>query len=319
MRDIHAALAQWRTAVNMELRTNSRGFLPHRSSLSLPDKFPDLDILNKYVYPIDSNRAGTGGGGAMRDKGQLNLGRLAQFCEEKFEWGYRSAIIKRFRSLMWPAVMHVLRRAALMADERERTRRIKSGIHDPVIRSPLKPSSLEGAVGTPSSLVKHYLAIDSSSRRSEDRYAEAFVNRGGQPQPPLINEDASDPHPLITKVVGARRHISTDRILQYRIEVSPVQLVSLASAGIKGKQVDPSPTSTHSRKEGFNNISDDERPSSVKKPPPHPESSICIWVPWTMLHQVHPGLIANYAMEEEAKKMKNTIKNGKAKADHNGT
>ena len=312
VRDIHIFLAHWRTAVNAELRTNSRGYLPHRSSLSLPDNFPDLQILDKYTYPVNSSRAGTSGGGAMRDKGELDLKRLVEFCEEKFEWGYRSAIIKRFRSLIWhAAVIHVLRRAALVADEREKTRRIESGIHDLLIRSPLKPSQAE-AVGTPASLVKQHLAGDNSSKYSEDRYAAAFVNGEQQPRP-LLKSDNAEPHPLIIKVVGMRHHISTDRILEYRVEVSPVQLVSLASASIKGKRAEPSAMSAASMEDEFNDISHGERPKNgTKKPPPHPDSSMRIWVPGSMLHQVHPGLVEDYTIGEEARKTKKTTKKGTA-------
>lgn len=314
---MHAFLAQWRAAVNLELRTNTRGFLPHRSFLVLPNIFPDMGIFEKYAYPVDSSRAGTSGG-AMRDKGELDLKRLAQFCEEKFEWGYRSAIIKRFRTLMWrAAVIHLLRRATLMADEKERSRGFESGIDDSAIRSPPKPSCAE-AVGTPASLVQRHLAADSRSRLSEDQYAEAFVNRGDQVQLPLA-EDIPDSHPLIVRVVGARQHISTDNVLQYRIEISPGQLVSIVSAGIKGKRAEPSTTSSSSMEDELNNVSDGERPrNGAKKPPPHPESLMRIWVPGSMLHQVHPRLVEDYTREVETRKTKKTTRKAKAKVDDDG-
>lgn len=101
----------------------------------------------------------------MRDNGELNLAHAAAFCEEKFgEWGYRTAIIKRFRSLMWEAaMMRVLRRAALEADEKERTKRLEHG-ESSVIKGSLTPSPAE-AVGTPACLVKKYLAMTDVDRR----------------------------------------------------------------------------------------------------------------------------------------------------------
>jgi hypothetical protein len=302
--DLDNFLVQWRTKVNMELRTNTHGFLPHRSSLSLPDNFPDLRILDKYAYPVDSDKAGTVGGGAMRDKGVLDLKRLAEFCEEKFEWGYRSAIIKRFRSLMWKAaVIHVLRRAALIADERERARRLESGIQDSVIRGPLKPSRAK-AVCTPDSLIRQHLDTGSSSKRSEGRYAEAFANHERRPE---LARDTPDPDPLIIQVVGTRYHISTDHILEYRVEVSPAQLVSLVLAGIKGKRAEPPTTSAASVEQKF---TDGKISKNGANEPPHPESPVRIWVPGSMLHQVHPGLVEDYVMEEEARKTRKVTKNG---------
>jgi Holliday junction resolvase YEN1 len=82
-----------------------------------------------------------------------------------------------------------------------------------------------------------------------------------------------------------------------------------------GKRAEPSTTSVASVEAEFN-ISDDEgSQESVKKPPPHPQSSMRIWVPGSMLHQVHPGLVEDYAMQEEARKTKKTTRKGKAKVD----
>lgn len=260
------------------------------------------------MNPISSGRTGTSGGGALRDKGNLNLGLLAAFCEQKFEWGYKSAIIKRFRDLMWnAAVAHVLRRAALEADEKERTKRLGSGNRDHSIRGPLKPSKAE-AVGTPASVVKYYLTAARAG--TQDRYSEAFVNRGTQSQP-RRHENIPDTHPLITKIVGTRTHVSTDKLLEYRVEISPLQLIEYTSAGIKGTR--PEPPSAGAE----DGISDDEGEATKKgpkKPPPPPESIMRIWIPASILHQVHPGLVEDFVMAEEAKKNKSTKGKGKTRA-----
>ena len=129
--DINLFLPRWRASINTELHTNSRGYLRQRyPSLNLPTGFPDLKLLDNYANPVTSARAGRKGGGSMRDNGELNLARIAGLCEAKFEWGHQTAIIKRFRDLLWEAaVFRVLRRAALEADEKEKTRRIQSGVH----------------------------------------------------------------------------------------------------------------------------------------------------------------------------------------------
>ncbi|KAG1812625.1 uncharacterized protein BJ212DRAFT_460532 [Suillus subaureus] len=164
--DIWPALARWRSSVNLELHTNSRKQLRHSySTLSLPLDFPNMQILENYIGPVCSARVGSMGGGKMRDNGELNLARAAAFCEEKFgEWGYPTAIIKRFRSLMWEAaIMRVLRRAALEADKKERTKRLEHG-ESSVIKGPPTPSPAE-AVGTPAYLVNKYLPTTDVNRR----------------------------------------------------------------------------------------------------------------------------------------------------------
>jgi Holliday junction resolvase YEN1 len=170
------------------------------------------------------------------------------------EWGHRAAIIKRFRTLLWrPAVMHVLRRAALLADEKERDKHI----HAP-----------QEAVGTPAALVRQSLGfIDPAAR-----YAAAFVNKGDQ-----HTAHVPDVHPLIVRVVGARNHVSTDGLLEFRAEVCPRQLVALTSSGIKGTCEAPT--------------GDDKQ---RKKPTPEPESTLRMWIPGVMLQQVHPALVEDY-------------------------
>ncbi|KAK0213937.1 hypothetical protein IW262DRAFT_1300721 [Armillaria fumosa] len=87
-----------------------------------------------------------------RDK--MSMPYLAAFREDKFtEWGTRSMIIKRFRDLIWEAaVICVLRRAALEADDRDRSKRRASGNEDRHIPESLQPSCTE-TVRTSATLV----------------------------------------------------------------------------------------------------------------------------------------------------------------------
>ncbi|KAJ7782861.1 hypothetical protein B0H16DRAFT_1403187 [Mycena metata] len=201
-------LVGWREEINTELRTNSRGWLKQRSSLTIPSDFPDVEVVDNYVTPIRNNNVG---GRAIRDNREISIPAIAGFCEEKFaEWGHRSAIIKRFRTLLWrPAVMHVLRRAALLADARAREQHV------------VEP------IGTSASLVRQSLGfVDRNAR-----YASAFVNQGN----PAQETHVPDPDPLFVRIVGTRNHVSTDGMLEFRAEVCPRQLLALAEAGIKGK------------------------------------------------------------------------------------
>ncbi|KAJ7188472.1 PIN domain-like protein [Mycena filopes] len=207
-------LVGWRAELNTELRTNSQGHLKQRSSLTIPPDFPDLQVLANYATPVRNNNVG---GRTIRDNCEISIPALVGFCEAKFtEWGHRAAIIKRFRTLLWRrAVMHVLRRAALLADARARE------------QYALEP------IGTPPSLVRQSLGfVDRNAR-----YAAAFINQGDSAQ--HAHAHVPDPHPLFVGIVGTRNHASTDAMLEWRVEVCPQQLVVLAEAGIKGTRESP--------------------------------------------------------------------------------
>lgn len=280
-----AFLPGWRNAVNQELQTNSRGHLGRRApTLRVPNTFPDLDVMEAYANPICSGRSSSQDGGSMRDRGDLNLAQAAAFCEAHFtEWGHRSAIIKRFRDLLWDsAVMTVLRRAALEADEKEKSRRIARGRTDLAIREPLEPSA-QDALGTPAALVQQCL---SRPALATNHYADIFVNQGTTQEPERAQTPTADPHPLLQEIVGTRTHVSTDYLPQYRVVVDPRQLVDLAQAGIRGTHPEPPEGSQRAR----------------KNPPPAPYSEMRLWVPASIVRQVHPGLVAEYEAAQAAKK-----------------
>ncbi|KIJ67586.1 hypothetical protein HYDPIDRAFT_26013 [Hydnomerulius pinastri MD-312] len=296
--DSRQALARWRVTVNTELHTNSRKFLRHAyPSLSLPEDFPDMKLLQNYADPVCSARVGLQGGGPVRDVGELNIARAAAFCEEKFvEWGYKSAIIKRFRDLMWEAAtMRLLRRVALEVDEKERERRLGGGL-DSVIRGIVVLAPNE-AIGTPAPLVKKYLGTSGADRRRE-----AFA--------------ASGQHgglTLIAKIIGSRTHVSTDGLLEYRIEIRPSILVQLATSGIRGTRPEPP---MHAPAEPFGADFGDllQTKKTPKGPPPDPDSGLRIWVPASMMKQAHPDLVAEFDTSLEAKAQRKQCGKGKRRA-----
>ncbi|KAJ6495565.1 PIN domain-like protein [Mycena vitilis] len=278
-------LAGWRAEVNAELHSNSRGLLKQRHlSLTLPPDFPDLQVLANYAAPVRNEKVNSL---AIRDNCELDVPGLAGFCEEKFsEWGHRSAIIKRFRTLLWKfAVMHVLRRAALRADDKERDKLIHAGVTRPKITAPLQPPPSE-AVGTPAALVRQSLGfVDPAAR-----FAAAFVNQGDALRP----TDVRDAYPLLERVVGVRNHVSTDGLLEFRVEVCPQQLVALAESGIKGTRKAPP---------------DDGAPAQRKEPMPEAEGTMQMWIPAVMLQQVHPKLIEDFLEGKTKGKAKSGIGN----------
>lgn len=117
--------------------------------------------------------------------------------------------------------MSVLRRAALEADAKEKDKILATGSTALAIHGPLAPSPIE-AIGTRSSLVKKCLGSVASRPAREERIASAFVNRSVQVIPASGPEEFGS---LVIGVVGTRQHASTDKILEYRVEIAPSQLV----------------------------------------------------------------------------------------------
>ncbi|KAJ7124909.1 hypothetical protein C8R44DRAFT_734270 [Mycena epipterygia] len=173
--------------------------------------FGGKPIIRNWAAPI-RNQKNTGGR-TIRDNCEIDIPALGGFVEENFsEWGHRS---------------HFLPRAALL-DDKERENLIQAGVENPAISVPLQPLPAE-SVGTPTSLVRASLGfIDSSVG-----FAAAFVNKG------TPDVAVSDTHPLLVKVVNARSHVSTDELLEFRVEVCPQQLVALANSGIEGTRKPP--------------------------------------------------------------------------------
>lgn len=305
---MEAFLTRWRADMNTELHTNAHNLLRSKMpALSVPPTFPDMNVLRYYVNPVCSASAGRQGGGNLRDNGELSIPRIATFCEDHFdEWGYRSAIIKRFRDIMWnAAVIRVLRRAALEVDEKEQTKRIAAGRTDTAIRGPLEPSIAE-EVGTTAYLIKEYL-----SPTEVDRRAAAFVRRDDPP--PQEPETLSDNNPLIRKIVGTRRHVSTDNILEYRVEIDPTQLVRLAELGIKGKHREPQGGHRDENLPDYDDLlpvgsegGSQPKKADPKNPPPEPCSVMRIWVAASIMRQVHPRLVKEFDSAETAKQARKT-------------
>jgi holliday junction resolvase YEN1 len=231
--------------------------------VSLPNDFPNLEVLRKYANPLITGTERVASV-ALRDTANLDLAQVARLCEEFFEWGYQAMILQRFRNFMWNgAVTHVLRRAALEIDEKEQ-KQTNLGLNYGI------PQSLDGTVGTPASIVQKYLGINNRV----NRIAGAFENQGprqGQTRIP-------DRYPLIMQVVGSRQHTSTNGILEYRVEISPVQLVEITKSGILGKRAEPPRTEANNTPKKFAD----------------PNSPLRLWIPATMLSRVHPVLLEQF-------------------------
>jgi hypothetical protein len=78
---------------------------------------------------------------------------------------------------------------------------------------------------------------------------------------------------LLTEVLGTRQHVSTDNLLEYRVEVCPSQLVELTRLGIKGTRPEPACKFT-----AFNDVLIEGSSRATKKTPkglpPDPHSNM---------------------------------------------
>ncbi|TFK54033.1 PIN domain-like protein [Heliocybe sulcata] len=297
---IEPFLAQWRPEMTNELRTNSRGLLPHRvMSVTIPVTFPDLAVLEAYVNPKRAMHHVQ-----LRDMESMNLPRIARFCEDHFEWGYKAKILYRFRTVLWEAcVMRVLRRAAMEVDEKEKTRRIADGGGlGRAITGPLIPPRSE-TVGTSTGILHRYLRnSDASASTSpshgnsvEERRRAAFPGSARRaaaenPRTAALATPTSGPS-LLVRIERTRQHVCTDRLFEYRVAIKPGPLVALAGEELTGKRPEP-------------------EDKSGKEYQVDPESEMLLWVPASILRQVHPDLVEEW----EAAQREKTNKRGRRAA-----
>ncbi|KAL1938935.1 hypothetical protein VTO73DRAFT_11088 [Trametes versicolor] len=300
--ELEEFLDGWRDEIRAELRTNARGHLPRKSpklSRSIPDDFPNVDVVLAYTNPVTSEAKGRAYKNAVLnwDK-EPDLGKIAGLCEMYFEWGLKDIIIKRFRNVLWPsAVLRILRRAAILKDRREARLAGTSGV--PV--TPRKNGKERRAPpGTPSSMIARHF----STMRLDSPHGSRVATLDEE------DEDEEDESPLIVKIHSSRQHASTDKILEYRLEVAPAQLVRLCEAGLKGLRTAVPPDLTDSEEDGDE---DDEEggkkgKKKTKKPPPDPDSHLRIWLPACMVEMVEPEMVDEF---EGVQKMKADKKAGK--------
>ena len=98
-----SALASWRETLLHELRTNESGFFRTRhNALSIPEAFPNVDILRYYTHPVVSQSATIEV--LRRDFCEerprpVQVAALRDFVGETFDWGYRGGAVKLIRVL----------------------------------------------------------------------------------------------------------------------------------------------------------------------------------------------------------------------------
>ncbi|KAF5314408.1 hypothetical protein D9619_011818 [Psilocybe cf. subviscida] len=281
-------IVSWRHELCQELRTNSKGFIGRKQvalANSITEDFPDLDTLLSYARPITSESMGRAHNNLkLTWNKEPDLSALAGVCEFYFEWGYKEAIIKRFRTVMWhSAVVRILRRGVLDEDEKRR-----------VPTTPTRKGKALQNCGTPSRMIaKHFssLALDSPKK--------VYVS-GSEDE-----DDEDQENKLIVTIHSSRTHTSTDGLLEYRLEISPKQLVELTAAGIKGLRVPEGPDEW---------ASEEDEDGKKTKGPVDPESHLRVWMPACMVELVEPDLVKAFEDKVVAKQEKKAKKGARVRA-----
>lgn len=105
-------LKEWRERLRQTLRTDPEGRLGRRYTAlasSVPDTFPDLDLLRAYIFPVTSAPGDHPLDSPDHGVPVFDLGALGQLCELYFSWGTHVGITLKFQRLIWPGVLvHLL-------------------------------------------------------------------------------------------------------------------------------------------------------------------------------------------------------------------
>jgi len=277
----------WRQEVQLELKTNSQGFMARKAislAKSMPDTFPNIDVLLSYVNPVTSESLGHEGSDPnITWSKELDIAAVASACELFFEWGYEEAIVKRFRSIIWPgAVLRTLRRAILDMDRYSPSPTEHQSKRTHAHRN-------EG-IGTPSKMIAQ--RISAINLNDSDSEADSKPSRENN---------------LIVSISRERTHVSTDGLPEYRLEVAPAQLVNIAISGLRGLRQPEGPNEWASHEDETNQEENGEencRRRGKAKEPVDPKTHIRIWIPVCMVEPVEGGLVSDFRDAQERRKQK---------------
>ncbi|KAF2969855.1 hypothetical protein GQX73_g3658 [Xylaria multiplex] len=93
-------LASWKERLTYELRHNESGFFRTRhKALTIPDDFPNIEILRYYTHPVVSPAKTLDKLKQQTWDRQIDVQGLREFVRETFDWSYRIGAIKFIRVL----------------------------------------------------------------------------------------------------------------------------------------------------------------------------------------------------------------------------
>lgn len=104
-------IAAWRANLAYELQRNESGYfrIKHKA-LTIPEDFPNIEVLRYYTHPVVSLQNTLP---AIREKvlqqKDIALEPLREFARETFDWDYREGAIKFIRVLGQAMLVHKLR------------------------------------------------------------------------------------------------------------------------------------------------------------------------------------------------------------------
>lgn len=102
------AITQWRTTLQEELANNSLGYLRTRERVlaqSIPNSFPDLDILSLYLVPVTScNSTSTQSGSFDWKLTEPSLQCLVMVAAGHLGWTSEEVLKIRFKANIWEGV-----------------------------------------------------------------------------------------------------------------------------------------------------------------------------------------------------------------------
>ncbi|KAH9834404.1 uncharacterized protein C8Q71DRAFT_725004 [Rhodofomes roseus] len=315
--ELPSFLRGWREEIRAELRTNSRGILGKKYAAlakKIPEDFPNIDVLLSYTNPITSESEAAAKGRVSKStkidwEKEPDLGKIAGLCEMYFEWGVKEIIIKRFRTVLWPAaVLRILRRVALLEDKRVARVAARTAVRNPTTPTKKGKANDRRVPGTPSSVItKHFSSLQLGSPKRVGRTDS--------------DSDDDDENKLIVKIHSSRQHASTDGILEYRLEVAPAHLVRLSESGVRGLRTALATGLDDDSDVPEDDDSDDggKGKKRVPKPPPDPQSHLRIWLPACMVRIAQPDLVEEFEGIQEMRAAKKAGKAGKASGTARGS
>lgn len=96
-----AAIDEWKADLLHELRSNENGFFRTKhKALSIPDSFPNMEVLRYYTHPVVSEQSTVER--LLRDfpsKTPVDIAGLREFARDTFDWTYRDGAVKLVRVL----------------------------------------------------------------------------------------------------------------------------------------------------------------------------------------------------------------------------
>lgn len=119
-RSDQAAIDEWKADLLNQLRTNEKGFFRTKhKALSIPDSFPNMDVLRYYTHPVVSQQQTIERlSREFPSKTPVDVGGLREFVRDTFDWTYRAGAVKLVRVLAPSLLVQSLLNACTVDSER---------------------------------------------------------------------------------------------------------------------------------------------------------------------------------------------------------